>query len=124
MTNNHLLNNEWINNNEELIIEYQNEENIIPLNNRIKYTNELFDFTIIEIFPTDYLFSEIKYFLTIDNYIMNNNSESNYLEQDICIFQYPKGEELYVYKGEIINNYIIKHLVPTSPGIQVLIFYF
>ena len=55
---------------------------------------------------------------------MNNNSESNYLEQDICIFQYPKGEELYVYKGEIIKNYIIKHLVPTSPGIQVLIFYF
>ncbi len=118
MTNNHVLNSECINNNDQLVIEYKNKEKIIPLNNRIKYTNELLDFTIIEILPTDSFFSEIKYFFTIDNYIMNNNSESKYLEQDICIFQYPKGEELSFDKGEIksINNHIIKHLVSTHPG--------
>ena len=118
MTNNHVLNSECINNNDQLVIEYKNKEKIIPLNNRIKYTNELLDFTIIEILPTDSFFSEIKYFFTIDNYIMNNNSESKYLEQDICIFQYPKGEELSFDKGEIksINKHIIKHLVSTHPG--------
>ena len=118
MTNNHILNKDFFNNNTHLVIGYKNKQKIIPLNNRIKYTNELLDFTIIEILPTDSFFSEIKYFFTIDNYIMNNNSESKYLEQDICIFQYPKGEELSFDKGEIksINNHIIKHLVSTHPG--------
>ena len=50
MTNNHVLNSECINNNDQLVIEYKNKEKIIPLNNRIKYTNELLDFTIIEIY--------------------------------------------------------------------------
>ena len=37
MTNNHVLNSECINKNDQLVIEYNNEEKIIPLNNRIKY---------------------------------------------------------------------------------------
>ena len=76
------------------------------------------DFTIIEILPTDDFFSKIKFFFTIDNYIMSNNSESKYLNQDVCIFQYPNGEELSFDKGEIksINDYQIKHLVSTEPG--------
>ena len=49
---------------------------------------------------------------------MNNNSESNYLKKDICIFQYPDGGELSFDKGEIksIDDYKIKHLVSTNPG--------
>ncbi len=118
MTNNHVLNQDFFNNNTHLEIEHKNKQIIIPLNNRIKYTNEELDFTIIEILPTDDFFSEIKYFFTIDNYIMSNNSESNYLKKDICIFQYPNGEELSFDKGEIksINDYQIKHLVSTEPG--------
>ena len=61
MTNNHVLNNDFINNNIQLVIEYKNEERIISLNNRIKYTNEKLDFTIIEILSSDFIFSEIKY---------------------------------------------------------------
>ena len=56
MTNNHVLNSECINNNSQLVIEFKNKEKIIPLNNRIKYANELLDFTIIEILPTDSFF--------------------------------------------------------------------
>ena len=117
MTNNHVLNKDFFNDNTHLEIEHKNKQIIIPLNNRIKYTNEELDFTIIEILPTDDFFSEIKFFFTIDNYIMTNNSESKYLNQDICIFQYPNGEELSFDKGEIksINNYQIKHLVSTEP---------
>ena len=60
MTNNHVLNQDFFNNNPPLVIEYKNEEKMIPLNNRIIYTNKLLDFTIIEILSSDSIFSEIK----------------------------------------------------------------
>ena len=118
MTNNHVLNDDFIDDKDELVIYHKNKEKIIPLKNRIKYTNKKLDFTIIEILKEDSIFSEIEYFFTIDNYIMNNNSESNYLKKDICIFQYPDGGELSFDKGEIksIDDYKIKHLVSTNPG--------
>ena len=118
MTNNHVLNKDFFNDNTHLEIEHKNKQIIIPLNNRIKYTNEELDFTIIEILPTDDFFSEIKFFFTFDNYIMINDSESKYLNEDICIFQYPNGEELSFAQGEIknIDDYEIKHLVSTEPG--------
>ena len=118
MTNNHNLNENFLNdNNARLEIEYKNNKKIIPLNNRIKYTNKLLDFTIIEILPTDSFFKEIEYFFTIDNYIMDNNSEFTYLKEDIIFFQYPNGGDLSFDKGEIksINNFQIKHLVSTYP---------
>ena len=121
MTNNHVLNQDFFNDNTHLEIEHKNKQIIVPLNNRIKYTNEELDFTIIEILPTDDFFSEINFFFTIDNYIMSNNSESKYLNEDICIFQYPNGEELSFAQGQIksINDYEIKHLVSTEPGSSV-----
>ena len=49
---------------------------------------------------------------------MNDNSESKYLNQDICIIQYPNGGELSYAQGQIksINNYHIRHLVSTESG--------
>ena len=58
MTNNHALNDDFINNKDQLVIEYKKEEKIIPLNNRIKYTNKILDFTIIEILQTDSFFQK------------------------------------------------------------------
>ena len=58
MTNNHILNDDFINNKDQLVIEYKKEEKIIPLNNRIKYTNKILDFTIIEILQTDSFFQK------------------------------------------------------------------
>ncbi len=44
MTNNHILHKDFFfNNNTHLEIEYKNKQIIIPLNNRIKYTNEFLD---------------------------------------------------------------------------------
>ena len=118
MTNNHVLNADSINNNVQILIEYKKKERYIPLNNRIKYTNEKLDFTIIEILPKDSIFSEIKSFFKIDGYIMNNYSKSNYLKQEICIVQHPNGGELSFDKGEIksINDYEIEHSVSTDYG--------
>ncbi len=62
MTNNHVLNADSINNNVQILIEYKKKERYIPLNNRIKYTNEKLDFTIIEILPNDSIFFEINFF--------------------------------------------------------------
>ena len=71
MTNNHVLNEDFFENSFQLLIEFKNKEILIPLNNRIKYTNEKLDFTIIEILSQDTFFSEIT-FLTFQ---LNNNKK-------------------------------------------------
>ena len=116
MTNNHVLNKDFVNNSSQLSIVFKNEERTILLNNRIKYTNEKLDFTIIEIFSGD-LNNEKITFLEIDDYIMNNESENNYVKEDICIFQFPNGE-LSFDKGEIesFEEYKIKYFVSTESG--------
>jgi len=116
MTNNHVLNGDFFENSFQLLIEFKNKERKIPLNNRIKYTNNKLDFTIIEILSQDTFFNEIT-FLNIDDYIMDNKSESKYSIKDICIFQFPEGE-LSFDKGEIesFEEYKIKYFVSTESG--------
>ena len=53
------------------------------------------DYTIIEISKEDEIFKKKNnYYFEIDDYIMNNESQNNYLNQDICIVQYPYGGDL------------------------------
>ena len=54
---------------------------------------------------------EINNFFEIDDFILENKIE--YLCKDICIVQYPKGNELSFTYGKIkfLNNIIIKYLV-------------
>ena len=49
---------------------------------------------------------------------MNNESQNDYLNQDICIVQYQDGGELAFAQGGIqcFDNYKIKHLVSTHHG--------
>ena len=57
------------------------------------------DYTIIEISKEDEIFKKTNnYYFEIDDYIMNNESQNNYLNQDICIVQYPDGRELFLLK--------------------------
>ena len=76
------------------------------------------DYTIIEILKEDENFKKRKNYFEIDNYIMNIESQNDYLNQDICIVQYPYGGELSFAQGGIkcFNDYKIKHLVSTHPG--------
>ena len=76
------------------------------------------DYTIIEILKEDEIFKKINNYFEIDTYIMNNESQNNYLNQDICIVQYPDGGELSFAQGGIqcFDNYKIKHLVSTHHG--------
>ena len=96
MTNNHVINENILNNKDEKIsIDIYEELNTkyLNLNDRIKYTNEEYDTTIIEIKETD----DIKNFLEldekiIDDIINNKNKNDKFKDETIYIIQYPEGK--------------------------------
>ena len=96
MTNNHVLDSNYINQENVIKINYKNEEKIIQLKDeRIKYTNENLDYTIIEIFKNEFNFKEDCF--EIDELIMFKE----YKDEDIYIVQYPDGKELCFAQGQI-----------------------
>ena len=115
-TNNHVLDFNFLNTENYINIEYLLESKKINLSsgNRFKYTNELLDYTIIEIFPSD----NIKDFFDIDEGIIKKNENTFYQGQDICIIQHPEGKEISFSQGEIINiiGFKIKHSASTKEG--------
>ena len=97
ITNNHVLNEEFLNKEKKLIIFFEQKKEEINLElERFKLTDKDLDFTIIEILEED----KIKNFLEIDEYI---NSEE-YKENQIFSIQYPRGEKLKYSHGKIINK--------------------
>lgn len=111
-TNNHVLDQNFINYNSNLAITYKNQEKIIDLENRKKITNADLDYTIIEIKDKD----GINDYFEVDYYI--DSKKSQYLNKDIGILQYPNGNELSFDKGEIkeIKRFILTHTVSTDFG--------
>ena len=108
ITNNHIINNELLyKNNEKFEIDIYNESELkeIDINNRIKYTNEEYDITIIEIKKED----KINNYLELDEMILNdiiNNINKNkiYIKETIYIIQFPENK-LSVSYGIIENIY-------------------
>ena len=108
ITNNHIINKEFLYKKDNIIsIDIEEEENTkeINLNERMKYTNEEIDITIIEIKKED----NIKNYLELDEKILddiinNVNKNNKYKEETIYIIQYPKGK-LSVSLGIIDNIY-------------------
>jgi len=96
ITNNHIISENLLFKNDEkisIVIENENEEIIIDLNNRMKYTSKDFDVTIIEIKEKD----NIKNYLELDDKIIddivnNNNKLVKYKDETIYIIQYPFGK--------------------------------
>ena len=96
ITNNHIINNKSLYNKDlkiSLYIEEIMKIKIIDLNNRMKYTNDTYDITIIEIKESD----EIQNYLEIDDIIMkeimdSKNRNDKYIAQTIYIIQYPEGD--------------------------------
>jgi len=97
MTNNHILNEEFLNKEKKLNIYIEEEKKEINLEiNRFKLTDEDLDFTIIEILEEDKIYN----YLEIDEYI--NSFE--YEEDQIFTIQYPGGKELKYSHGKIIKK--------------------
>ena len=83
ITNNHVINKDVLfkeNAKIEFDIEEENDPKIINLNKRLKYTNEDYDTTIIEIKEKD----NIKNYLELDDNIINDLNEE-YIDKTIYI---------------------------------------
>ena len=112
ITNNHIIDKELLYKNDiKIKIDIYDESDIkeIDLNNRIKYTNEEYDITIIEIKKED----KINNYLELDEIIINdiiNNINKNkiYINETIYIIQYPENK-LSVSYGLLENIYLDKN---------------
>ena len=112
MTNNHILNKNYIETYKKIKIEYKKETKFISINETRKiFTDETLDYTIIEILDED----NINKFFEIDENINNINL---YKGKDIFILQYLNSNELLFSNGQIITieGNIMKHSCPTSYG--------
>ena len=120
MTNNHILEEKDIKNDNNIIISLNNEDefrNIKIDNSRKVYTSEKLDVTFIEIKPN---FDKIEDFLDIDENIYKNENFLNdiYSKKSIYSLHYPKGKNIVVSYGlslEIKDN-AIYHLCYTEEG--------
>ena len=97
ITNNHIINNELLYKKDSKIkidiYDDESDNKEINLNNRMKYTNEEYDITIIEIKEED----KINNYLELDEIIINNiinniNKNKLYINKTIYIIQYPEGD--------------------------------
>ena len=83
MTNYHVINDEYIKENEkiEITINDDRENKTIELKNRIIYKNEEYNITIIEIKDND----EINNYMNIDKRYLNNNNKNIIYDKSIYI---------------------------------------
>ena len=117
ITNNHVLNQEFYTKNEEIKISFDDDRivkliNIIP--ERKFYFNNMYDVSIIEIFPNK---DNIHNFLEINEDVSFENKE-NYENLNIYVLQYSNEGECSVSYGRIdnINEYEIEHKCSTTIG--------
>ena len=117
ITNYHVINDNYINNNKQIKINMNEKYEIININNKSKIyssINSEYDIMIIK------LNEDNKYnYLEFDENIFQDNSESFYENESIYILNYPNGNKASVSYGfgiEKINNYDIKHLCNTESG--------
>ena len=118
ITNNHILNEEDIEENKIIDISINNKYKKIKIDKkRKKYTNEKLDITFIEIKQNE---DNIYNYLEIDEEDINekkDNIELEYRNKSIYILHYPRGE-LSISCGVIkeMKEGIIEHLCSTEEG--------
>ena len=122
ITTNHIINADDIQYNKNISILLNNDKKIKTIkldNNRLKYTNEKLDITIIEIkekvdnLNNDYLELEdnIINYLKLDKIELNKTESPDYLDDSIYLLNYHKDKDIYVSYGKLldINNNEIIH---------------
>ena len=121
MTNNHVLKEEDIQIGKTIKLSLNNEKifyEILMDEPRKIYTNKIYDITIIELKQKDKL-DKISFF-DIDNRIFQENFREIFLNEQIYLLHYPKGNEMEYSIGFIksINedNYNIYHSCDSNSG--------
>ena len=99
IASNYILNEECLDKNKEITLEYKNIIKRIGIKDGRKvYINKDLNYTCIEIYDKD----DIKDFFTIDYNIIGKSIEA-FKDKDIIILQYSKGNELSISTGKIIG---------------------
>ena len=117
ITNYHIINDKYLEKNQEIHCSINNNEKniIIKIENRKLYLNKEYDIAIIEIKELD----NISNYLEIDDNLFKDNIEFSYEGKTIYDIQYPKSENVSVSFGiikEIKDSYDIIHLCSTDSG--------
>ena len=116
MTNYRIIDDKYIKENDgiEVTINDDKEKVKILLNNKIIYTNEEYDITIIEIRNEK---EKIKNYMKIDEKYLNSNSNIIY-DKSIYVLQYPSGGKVGVSYGILnkIDKYNIEYYCNTESG--------
>ena len=117
MTNYHIINENYYENNNELNLFLNDEKEVKIINlrqNRITYFNKDYDITIIELKEND----NINDYMELDNNLFKNEINAYYKDISIYIIQYPLGKQASVSYGLLneINEYDIKHSCSTERG--------
>ena len=118
ITNNHVINDEFLQEKKQLKFYIGDESQIINIDSKRKiYSSESneYDIMIIKLKEAD----EINNFLEIDKNIFKNNSEKSYEDEQIYILHYPRAGKASVSYGkgiEQLNDFDIKHLCNTESG--------
>ncbi len=111
-TNNHVLNKNSIKEGEIIKCRYKDKLKKFEIKNRKCLTNEVLDYTCIEILNED----EIEDFFEIEK--ENSNDPKEYNGEDIVLPQYPEGGPLKINAGYLVKiegNHIF-HKVTTLKG--------
>ena len=117
ITNYHIIDDEYLKNNNKLKFYINDKSKIININrNSIIYLSKVeeYDITIIKLNE-----DEINHYLEIDKNIFDEDSENNYKKEQIYILHYPDCKKASISEGdgiEQISYYDIKHLCNTEPG--------
>ena len=120
ITNNHIINETFLNNKNNKItlsINNDNEYKEIELKDRMHYTNKEYDITIIELKDEK---STIKKYLELDKNVINN-IHTPYIDESIYVLHYPGSKNAAISFGILksINekmNYNFSHVCSTQNG--------
>ena len=118
ITNNHIIDEDIINNGKIINISINGMNKDIEIKNRIAYTNKDYDVSIIEIKVED----NINDFLELDDSILNNNSNTPFVKSSIYLIQFPGNKEKpgvsfgVINSIDEINNYFFNHSSSTEEG--------
>ena len=120
----HIINEEFFNKDDaKIVLEIKANPNVKELNlkDRIKYANKKYDTTIIEIKAED----NISDFLELDDIIVDDiisgkNKNEVFIEENIYIFEYVKGELNYstgiLSNTDENNKILLRHTCDTGIG--------
>jgi V8-like Glu-specific endopeptidase len=114
ITNNHLIDKEFLDKENKLIYITEKDgkdiKNELNLLNRFKYTDETFDFTVIEILQEDNIYN----FLEIDQ----NINSKDFKDEQILTVQFPDDGKLKYSKGKNLDkkNNLFLYTIGTKGG--------